>query len=108
MIACTWLENPWAWAKALSLAFRCWKLACSADDCDALISAREICAAVVSLGLGDVGVSGTIEGTSAVAGVCALVEEEPDCRIAWPPVRIEPENADFSDCCSVWYLEMLT
>ena len=55
-----------------------------------------------------VGTSGTIDGTSAVAGVWALVDSEPDCRIARPPGRIEPENAAFSDCWRTWYLEMLT
>ena len=55
-----------------------------------------------------VGTSGTIDGTAAVAGVCWAVDSEPDCRIAWPPGRIEPEKAAFSDCWRTWYLEMLT
>jgi hypothetical protein len=37
-----------------------------------------------------------------------LVDSEPDWRIDRPPGRIEPENAAFSDSCSVWYFEMLT
>src|SRR5580704_424629 len=55
-----------------------------------------------------VGTSGTIEGTSAVAGVWALVDSEPEERIARPPGRIEPEKAAFSDCWRTWYLEMFT
>ena len=55
-----------------------------------------------------VGLSGTSEGISAVAGVWAVVDCEPDCMIERPPGRIDPENAAFSDCCSVWYLEMFT
>ena len=54
------------------------------------------------------GVNGTIDGTSAVAGVWAEVDSDPDCMIALPPERIEPENAAFSDFCSVSYLEMFT
>ncbi len=55
-----------------------------------------------------VGTSGTIDGTAAVAGVCWAVDSEPDCRIARPPGRIEPEKAALSDCWRTWYLEMLT
>ena len=86
----------------------------SAED----IGFDEVLAEVVMLLLADpvlllerevgVGTSGTIDGTSAVAGVWALVDSEPDCRIDRPPGRIEPENAAFSDCWRTWYLEMLT
>jgi hypothetical protein len=55
-----------------------------------------------------VGLSGTSDGISAVAGVWAVVDCEPDCMIERPPGRIEPENAAFSDCWSVWYLDMFT
>ena len=54
------------------------------------------------------GVSGTIAGTSEVAGWCCLVSSELDCKIARPPGRIEPEKAALSDSWSVWYFEMLT
>ena len=37
-----------------------------------------------------------------------MVDSDPDCMIALPPERIEPENAAFSDCCRLSYLEMFT
>ena len=82
--------------------------ACSWADVIGL-AAAPLAAPVLLLDVDEgVGVSGTIEGTSAVAGVWAAVDSEPDWRIARPPGRIEPENADFSDCWRTWYLEMLT
>src|SRR5437588_10460773 len=60
------------------------------------------------VGFGMLGVSGTIEGTSAVAGVWAVVDSEPDRMIDFPPGRIEPEKAALSDFCRVSYFEMFT
>src|SRR6202034_2345591 len=103
--ALTWLAKPCALAYA-SIRY----LSASNWDCSRLAA----CASAAPSprpcweGLGMLGVSGSIAGTSAVAGVCDLVDAEPDWMIARPPGRIEPENAAFSDSCSVWYLEMFT
>ena len=60
-------------------------------------------------GLGDRSAcSGTIAGTIVLFGEFVDVESAPDLRIELPPLRIEPEKAAFSDCCSVTYLEMFT
>src|SRR5581483_580553 len=89
----------WSWAFDSGFAFAAWAaLAAGVLAEPVLLLDREV----------GVGTSGTIDGTAAVAGVCWAVDWEPDCRIAWPPGRIEPENADFSDCWRTWYLEMLT
>src|ERR1700683_4076737 len=72
------------------------------------LTAAVACASPMLTGRGMFGVSGTIDGISEVAGVCAEVDSEPDGRIDRPPGRIEPENAALSDSCSVMYLEMLT
>jgi hypothetical protein len=85
-----------------SAASSCFEFS-EADDWLALLDAIEGLALAAATGL-----SGTNEGISAVAGVWAVVDCEPDCMIERPPGRIEPENAAFSDCCSVWYLEMFT
>ena len=52
--------------------------------------------------------TGSIACSSTLAGVCAALSVAPCCATALPPGRMLPENAAFSDFCSVWYLEMLT
>ena len=52
--------------------------------------------------------TGAIACISTLAGTWLALAVEPCWAIALPPGRMLPENAAFSDCCRVWYLEMLT
>ena len=104
----TALAKPCALEYVFSSRWSFLKLSCSALAPLAASIALEICCAEVSVGLGMLGVSGTIEGTSAVAGVCALVDSEPDWRSPCRPRGSEPEKAAFSDCWRLSYLEMFT
>ncbi len=53
-------------------------------------------------------VTGSSACSSTLAGTWLEFAVEPCWATALPPGRMLPEKAAFSDCCRVWYLEMLT
>src|SRR5271167_1767048 len=88
-------------------AAACWALLVEALAA-ALAELDVLCALPFSALLAPCVATGSIACSSTLEGTCAELLVAPCLAIALPPGRMLPENAAFSDFCSVSYLEMLT